>query len=104
MTQRFKPFFVHRQSDFVPFNAVERSKPRAFTAYIQPAENPREVKVQLAFCSSKDTFVKAVGRATALAHPEVIINARHLPKFLKDADEKMLYGGQNFDYILKYVV
>lgn len=103
--QRFKPFFVHQQTNPAAARCPGQSRrPRAFTAFVQPADNPREVLVQVAFCSQKDDFVKAVGRTEALAKPTTTINARNLPEWLQEQALKLPYGFRPYTYILKYVV
>ena len=104
----FKPFFIHRHNGARGFNAIQRNMPWAFTAKIEPCkDNPREVLVAVAFCSQKDQFCKATGRAEAEQHAFNRINIRHLPRYLAEQDQKLFGGGVSdvgFNYVLKYVV
>lgn len=104
----FKPFFIHRHNGARGFNAIQRSLPWAFTAKVEPCkEDPRKVLVGVAFCSQKDQFCKAIGRAEAEQQSFNRINIRHLPKYLAEQDAKLFGGGHgeiSYNYVLKYVV
>jgi len=104
----FKPFFIHRHNAVRGFNAIQRNMPWAFTAKVEPCkDNPREVLVSVAFCSQKDQFCKATGRAEAEQRAFNRINIRHLPRYLAEQDQKLFGGGHGeagFHYVLKYVV
>lgn len=108
MTQRFKPFFVHRNFSVSKHDcAATRQKPRGFTAFVEPADGPREVNVRVTFCSSKDEFIKKEGRRVVMEKPVVTINARHLPKFLEEQEKALSYGWKRADdwaYIVKYML
>jgi len=107
MTTAFKPFFIHRQGHTNPVNATQRQKPRAFTAKIEPGSTPRTVKVAVTFCSQRDEFVKAQGRAYVEQATFTEINARHLPAWLAEQDGKLLFGNNwpnHYNYALKYIV
>jgi hypothetical protein len=106
--QMFKPFYIHRHSNLRGFNAIERNMPWAFTAKVEPCkESSREVLVAVTFCSQKDQFCKATGRAEVEQQSFTRINTRHLPKYLAEQDAKVFGGGCSdmaFNYVLKYVV
>lgn len=107
MTQRFKPFFVHRQMGSDPINAVQRSMPKAFTAKVEPGSTARTLKVAVTFCAQKDEFVKAHGRSYVEQAAFTEINARHLPAWLAEQEEKLLLGNNwpnLYNYVLKYIV
>ncbi len=108
----FKPFFVHFNR---PVRRTDSSKlrhlPRGFTIKVSPGDEPRTVKVQTAWCSARDEFVKAQGRQFAEAAAVNVINPRELPKFVADAEDKCygltkpaLFGEETRLYLLKYVV
>jgi hypothetical protein len=110
MSSEFKPFFVHFNRPVTKHDSnMRRSRPRGFTAYIQPSELDRHVQVQGAFCASKDEFHKKEGRSQALASDIVAINVRQLPAMLASlangcglyADERV--DEQSYMYVLKYV-
>jgi hypothetical protein len=105
---RFKPFFVHKNyQDVTGLPAKHRSKPRGFTAYIQPADDPRMVKIQVVFCSSKDQFCKATGREEVLKTPTHTMNTRGVAKQLADYSSQLIWRfscEEDFEYLFKYMV
>lgn len=105
----FKPFFVHfnrpvRASD----SSRLRHSPRGFTAYVTPGNKPRELGIQVAFCSTQDEFVKQKGRSHALAADLVVFNPRELPNIMARCAETCNAPGwfdeRAYMYLLKYVV
>ena len=97
-----KQFFIHKQTPYGKFNG--------FTAKVEPADNPRTVKVAVAFCSKKDKFCKATGRNVVEQQTFTEINKRYLPTWL--GRQYATSGGYIpgewsdivFYYALKYVV
>lgn len=76
----FKSFFVH--GNHQPGHLPNRA-PRGFTAFIQPTDSPRVVRMNVTFCSPKDEFNKKIGRAEAMKEDgAVLINKRHVPDML----------------------
>lgn len=102
-----KPFFIHfdaRAMGQLFNNSLYRN---GFTAYIQPAENPREVKFSVVFCSKKDQFVKKTGRSQVQEIIPDIINKREIPRLLAAARaqcfKKHLEKSDILDYSYFYV-
>ncbi len=103
----FKPFFIHRQ-----VSHLLKPKFRGFTAYVeQDPDNSRMLRVRVSYCSRKDAFCKATGRAAALAKDSwTVINKRDLPKWVANSMNVCL--GSKSDlletwgelFLLKYVV
>ena len=97
-----KQFFIHKQTPYGKFNG--------FTAKVEPTDNPRTVKVAVAFCSKKDHFCKKTGRDVVEQHTFTEINKRTLPDWLARQQEhvlgheQMLYTQHMYYYVLKYVV
>lgn len=112
--QRFKPFFFHHdelrgmsKQTLKELSTVQRHRPRGFTMFVQPSDNPRMIKVQVAMCSPKDNFCKKIGREQALQHEIKEINARDLPKTIGEFVSKTTWGcawARGYDYMLKYVI
>ena len=111
----FKPFYIHfnrqrRKDD----HGHARHSPRGFTAFIEPGDTSREVKVRIAFCSYKDEFNKKVGREQAHAKDAQVINTRDLPKVLagaramSDGLVDMYMNGTyyigEYQYVFRYIV
>jgi hypothetical protein len=94
-----KQFFIHKHTPYGKFNG--------FTAKVEPTDNPRTVKVAVAFCSKKDKFCKATGRNVVEQHTFTEINKRHLADWLNEQGT-VAWGYQTnvigFYYALKYVV
>lgn len=105
----FKPFYIHHHTQYKGLNSIDRNKPNGFTVKVEPVEDsPREVKVAVTFCSQKDQFCKAVGRAEVEQHSFTRINIRKLPEYLAEQQQKTLYGEcvshRQWNHVLKYVV
>ena len=98
----FKPFFVH-------FNKSKHGDarwmryPRGFTAYVKSTENPREISVQLIYCSPKDQFCKKTGRELVMKKEPILMNPRSLQKLLELAAEQC-NSWTRFEYLYKYMV
>jgi len=106
---RFKPFFIHKL--FQQPGETKRRARRGMTVYVQPGDTWREIKVQHAFCSIKDSFCKKFGREQALKRDPVILNTRELPDYLATLaaegygmpkNSKWLRAG--YTHYLKYIV
>lgn len=104
----FKPFYIHRQ---VPQSL--KPKFRGFTAYIeQDPDNSRMLKVRVTFCSRKDAFCKATGRAAVLSKTDgTVINKRDLPAWVGEqlsvvynTPQAAEWIGHDELFLLKYVV
>lgn len=106
----FKPFYIHHNLQGIKgHNSIEKNKPIGFTVKVEPVEdNPREVKVAVAFCSQKDQFCKAIGRAEVEQHSFNRINIRKLPQYLAEQESHLLYSHRaspyTWNHVLKYVV
>jgi len=103
----FKPFFVHFNRPVSKHDTSRlRHSPRGFTAHIMPGEQPREIRVQATFCSSRDEFVKKEGRSLALTAEVAKFNPRDLPKLLSSMAAACAAESYEQDYLytLKYVV
>jgi hypothetical protein len=107
----FKPFFIHFSRAVTKHDTnMRRSKPRGFTAYIQPSILPRNVQVGVSFCASADEFTKRIGRELAARAEILACNPRELPTLLAQcanscglyAEEK--YSEFDYLYVLKYVI
>ncbi len=107
----FKPFFIHFNR---PVRRTDSSKlrhlPRGFTIKVTPGDEPRTLKVQTAWCSARDEFIKKQGREFAEAAEITVINPRDLPKFVGQAEDKCYgmkksaFAEESRLYLLKYVV
>jgi hypothetical protein len=96
-----KQFYIHKQTPYGKFNG--------FTAKVEPTDNPRTVKVAVAFCSKKDHFCKATGRNVVEQHTFTEINKRSLADWLGKQEDAAwgqsgMFSGVSFLYTLKYVV
>ena len=104
----FKPFFVHfnrpvRSTD----NSKLRHSPRGFTAYVSAGNTPRQVNIQVAFCSALDEFKKQTGRSQALLTEAVAFNPRSLPDIMAKCEETCTNQDtdeQHYYYLLKYII
>lgn len=82
----FKPFAVHynmerRRGD----NAKTKSRPRGFTAWVEPSTDGRNVNLRIVHCAYHDDFNKKLGRSLAEQQPEFLVNARDVPEYLAAA-------------------
>lgn len=103
MSKQFKPFYVH-----VNFNKpgpLEGRVFRAATLLISPDENDQMCQVQVAVCSKKDEFVKALGRNYAQTAPYTKVNKRQLPATVagiaNSCDKSKRFAGYDFNYLLR---
>lgn len=114
MILNFKPFYIHYNQCRSRFDsALTKSRPRGFTAFIQPSGEDRTVKFQVVHCAYNDDFCKREGRSLVVQQPEHIINAREIPEFLagaklhcwakqKGAADKIY--APDYNWVLKYLL
>ena len=107
----FKPFFIHFSRPVTKHDTnMRRSKPRGFTAYVQPSALSRTVQLSAAFCASADEFKKSIGRINAMQAEVVACNPRDLPNWLAACSngcglyEAERYSEHDYLYVLKYIV
>lgn len=76
--------------------------------------DPGFVRVQVAFCSKKDTFCKAVGRDEAFNAPVKVVPLRYLPREManiaKEVESRREHGARgtdstyeiDYDFLIRY--
>ncbi len=65
-------------------------------------ERVGQVDIQIAICSRKDAFVKAVGRYVADYAPVKVVALRYLPREMEAVATQVLGYPVGFDFAIKY--
>lgn len=104
-----KTFFVHHNRKvFKTDNSHRRHQPKGMTICVSEHPDPRQVNVQITFCSNKDEYSKRAGRDAAQAAPKEPINKRALPFVVSTAANHVeghaLTWDQQYYYLYKYLM